>query len=368
MDEARIGTLIETIYASAFGEDGWDSVLQTLRTEFHAAQASLQVREWSEGKHLFIASTLDASCLKPYNAHFHKLDPSGPANYTKMPSLVQGQITCDVEMFTDRAAWFRSEFYNDFLRQTCDMGQPLISILYASEREVGDFLVHRPPSGEEYSDGDKNLMRLLAPHLNRGLQIYRELEGLRGKAGLFETAFGALGAAFLLDHYGRVLRLNKAAECMLDSGGPLTVCEGRLTARHPPDDDRLAAALKPLQPGVAPPELILRGPASSLRLTVTPVDGLNVPVFFDVTYTARVAFMVTAAALGPSLQNLMALHGLTRAEAEVALLLSEGLRVPQIALHRETSIATVNTQLKQIYAKTGVDGQIALILKLLGRR
>jgi DNA-binding CsgD family transcriptional regulator/PAS domain-containing protein len=368
MNEARIGTLIENIYASAFEEDGLDGVLQTLRTEFHAAQASLQVREWSEGKHLFIASTLDASCLKPYNAHFYRLDPSGPvASSTKMPSLGQGQIYTE-EAFTDRAAWFRSEFYNDFLRQTCDMGQPLISILYASESELGDFLVHRPPSGEEYSDGDRNLMRLLAPHLNRGLQIYRELAGLRGKAGLFEAAFGALGAVFLLDHYGRVLRRNKAAESMLDSGGPLTVCEGRLTARHPPDDDRLAAALKPLQLGVAPPELILRGPASSLRLTVTPVDGLNVPVFFDVTYTARVAFLVTATALGPSLQNLMALYGLTRAEAEVALLLSEGLRPPQIAAQRETSTATVNTQLKQIYAKTGVDGQIALILKLLGRR
>ena len=77
--------------------------------------------------------------------------------------------------------------------------------------------------------------------------------------------------------------------------------------------------------------------------------------------------MVTAAALGPSLQNLITLYGLTRAEAEVALLLTEGLRAPQIGAHRETSTATVNTQLKQIYAKTGVDGQVALILKLRGR-
>lgn len=91
------------------------------------------------------------------------------------------------------------------------------------------------------------------------------------------------------------------------------------------------------------------------------------PLFFDVTRTARTAFMVTAAALGPSLQNLITLYGLTRAEAEVALLLTEGLRAPQIGAHRETSTATVNTQLKQIYAKTGVDGQVALILKLRGR-
>jgi len=77
--------------------------------------------------------------------------------------------------------------------------------------------------------------------------------------------------------------------------------------------------------------------------------------------------MVTAAALGPSPQNLIALYGLTRAEAEVTLLLAEGLRAPQIATHRETSIGTVNTQLKHIYAKAGVDGHVGLMVKLLGR-
>ncbi len=76
---------------------------------------------------------------------------------------------------------------------------------------------------------------------------------------------------------------------------------------------------------------------------------------------------MTAVALGPTVQSLMASHGLTQAEAEVALLLAQGLRAPQIAAQRATSIGTVNTQLKQIYAKTGVDGHVGLPVKLLGR-
>jgi len=138
----------------------------------------------------------------------------------------------------------------------------------------------------------------------------------------------------------------------------------------PVDHDAvLAAAFAPMLPGAAPAEIVLRGGAMAvgLQLAITPVKGRNIPLFANALHGERVAFMVTATALGPSLQNLMALYGLTRAEAEVTLLLTEGLRAPQIALHRETSTATVNTQLKQIYAKTGVDGQIALILKLLGR-
>jgi DNA-binding CsgD family transcriptional regulator len=71
--------------------------------------------------------------------------------------------------------------------------------------------------------------------------------------------------------------------------------------------------------------------------------------------------------VGLSPQKLAARYGLTQAEAEIALLLAEGLRAPQIAARRETSTATVNTQLKKIYQKTGASGHVALLIKLLGR-
>lgn len=368
MDETLIGSLIEIIYASAFEECGWDSALQSLRAQFQAAQASVQMWDCEGKAPPLTITTIEPSSLKPYHDYYHQLDPTSTAMRTNTPGLEQRR-TYTEEDFIDRAAWFRSEFYNDFIRRACDMGQPLGCILNASERTVSNFLVHRPPSGEEYSDDDRKLLRALSPHLNRGLHMYRELSKLRAKAGLFDTAFDTLAATFLLDHAGRVLALNKNAEGLLHDGSALCVAGGRLSARHPPDAARLAAALVPPQPGVAPADIVLRGPASGpgVRVGVTPVNGGTIPLFGKIAQGEQVAFMVTAAALGPSLQNLMALYGLTRAEAEVTLLLAEGLRAPQIATHRETSIGTVNTQLKHIYAKTGVDGHVGLMVKLLGR-
>ncbi len=104
-----------------------------------------------------------------------------------------------------------------------------------------------------------------------------------------------------------------------------------------------------------------------VRLIITPVNGHDIPLFFDVTHTSRVAFVVNALPLGPTTQSLIAKYGLTRAEAEVTLLLLDGAKATQIATHRETSTGTVNTQLKNIYAKTGTDGQVGLLVKLLGR-
>ncbi len=368
MDEDQLGALIEMIYTSAFEEGGWDALLQTLRMQFRAAEASMVAFDGVEGCPPFTSSTLDAESLKPYSAYFHMLDPVFPANHWKIQKKPEHPGGFPIEAIMERTDWINSEFYCDFIRR-CDMGLPLTSILHQTEQAFAYFVVHRPVPGEDYDEEEINLLRTLAPHLNRGLRIYRELTGARAKAGLFETAIDMLAATFQLDHAGRVLSLNKKAETLLCENSPLTVLNGRLAARHPPDNARLAAALVPPAPGAPPPELVLRGPACchSVQLTITPVNGSAIPLFFDATHTARVALLVTAVPLGPSIQSLIARFGLTQAEAEITLLLLEGAKAPQIALHRDTSTGTVNSQIKHIYAKTGADGHAGLLVLLLGR-
>jgi len=366
MDEDQVGALIEKIYNAAFEEGGWDALLQTLRTQFHASHTSLVVFSGREVYSPFAVSTLDAVSLEPYSVYYHKLDPAIPGNNIAL--VPKNSRVFSIVDLLRRAAWINSEFHNDFLKNY-DMSLPLVRYLDEGGDRTAYFVAHRPESGKEYSQDEINLLHTLAPHLNLGLRIYRELTGARAKAAVFETAFDTLAATFLLDHAGRVLSLNKKAETLLSENSPLTVLNGRLTARHPPDNARLAAALAPPVPGAPPPELVLRGPAycPGVRLGITPVNGHDIPLFFDVTHTARVAFLVTAVMPGPTVQNLITRYGLTRAEAEITLLLLEGAKAPQIAAHRETSIGTVNSQLKHIYAKTGADGHAGLLALLLGR-
>lgn len=49
------------------------------------------------------------------------------------------------------------------------------------------------------------------------------------------------------------------------------------------------------------------------------------------------------------------------------MLLLQGAKAAQIAATRATSTSTVNTQIKQIYQKTGVAGHVELLARLLGR-
>lgn len=367
MDEDQVGGLIENIYTSAFEEDGWDTLLQTLRTQFDASQAIALVWEKATGTPFFISSTIsDNSANSKYESYYHTVDPFFSSSLLDAQSVEPMQV-CSGDKFVPRAKYLNTEIYCDFVRHF-DMGQPLVAILGGSEDTIAHYIVHRPPTQQEFDTDEVNLLRTLSPHLRRGLRIYREMTGLRTKASLFEAAFDMLAATFLLDQAGRVLGLNKSAENLLSENLPLTVRNGRLIARHPPDQARLDAALAPQAIGAPPPELILHGPCCpGLWLSVTPVNGPAMPLFFDVTPAARVAFLVTAVPLGPSAQSLMAAYGLTQAEAEVTLLLLQGAKAPHIAAQRETSTGTVNSQLKQIYAKTGVDGHAALLVKLLGR-
>lgn len=61
---------------------------------------------------------------------------------------------------------------------------------------------------------------------------------------------------------------------------------------------------------------------------------------------------------------LQAAYGLTAAEAGIALGLSQGLSIEQIAQERATSLWTVRTQLRSACAKLGVSRQAELVAKL----
>jgi DNA-binding NarL/FixJ family response regulator len=60
--------------------------------------------------------------------------------------------------------------------------------------------------------------------------------------------------------------------------------------------------------------------------------------------------------------------GLTRAEAEVALALAEGLTPGEIAEAREVSLHTVRNQIKAMMWKCGVRRQAELMVVVMGAR
>ena len=98
---------------------------------------------------------------------------------------------------------------------------------------------------------------------------------------------------------------------------------------------------------------------------VLPLRGAALDVFTGAMSILFVTPLVAQS--GPAPELLQALFDLTPAEARVASMLVDGKSVDAIAKVQNLSLNTIRTQLKSVFAKTGVDRQVDLV-SLLGRR
>ncbi len=182
-------------------------------------------------------------------------------------------------------------------------------------------------------------------------------------------AIGALNtvgiAAFLCDAQARVRAMTPCARSLLDQDRGLVISGGRLQAASAGPD--LTATIRRLAVGQADADQattllipVETGPA--LVLDITPLIredwAANLPVRVLVTSRGRPALE------GRPEPVLQVSFGLTQAEAEVAIQLARGVTPPDIARARLVSLATVRTQIRNLYLKTGVSHRAALAARL----
>jgi DNA-binding CsgD family transcriptional regulator len=184
-------------------------------------------------------------------------------------------------------------------------------------------------------------------------------------------AFDAMDAAvFVLDGARFVQAQSNAATILLREDRRLTLQTGRLAALLPDDDRKIQAAVHRALGGAdkgipGNSRFVLRGESG-------PLDTFIVEVFalprqdWALGFEPRVLVTVKRPAT-PKTEDrdvLAASLGLTRAEAEVALLTARGLSRDQVAALRGTSLDTVSTQLKSLFRKSDVNREAELVARL----
>jgi DNA-binding CsgD family transcriptional regulator len=118
--------------------------------------------------------------------------------------------------------------------------------------------------------------------------------------------------------------------------------------------------------------VVRRKERGSLLLRPIAIRGLGL----DMLPGARLFVTVTDLSQTPSAaeHELRLIFALSQAEANVASLLARGLDADEIAAERQTSVATVRTQIRQVFQKTEVSrigelvSLVANIMRLKGGR
>ena len=221
------------------------------------------------------------------------------------------------------------------------------------------------PGGWETQQID--MIERLIPHLRQFVRVRQALAA----AQALETSLGGLldndrMGVIQLDRDGRILEANNRALDILRRGDGLCDRNGKLETWLPADNaglqNLLAGALPPLGgQGVAGTATVRRlGGACKLLLHVNPVEAPALD--FGVRRVAALLLVVDPGRQAGFDGDLVAkAFGLTTAETEVAVMLSEGRTPRVIAALTGRRPGTVYNLIKLTYRKLGVSRQADLV-------
>jgi len=210
---------------------------------------------------------------------------------------------------------------------------------------------------EDFASADVALLGLMADHLEIALRTWAALEQERLRAGISGEAIRRLNFGwFLLDRAGAIVDCSAEAEALLH--------ERRAVSRTPrglllPQRREAQGALRRFL------EKLGRGEAASRAV------HLSDDPWLDMLLTPRGKSLVAAYVHGEAPTSaersaqLMQLFGLSAKEAQLALLISRGIKINEAAGQLGLTRESARLYSKRLYAKTGTRGQADLVRLVL---
>lgn len=317
--------------------------------------------------------------IDSYRQYYAAKNPWAPGFF-----LAPQGVPVDSESMCPRAELVRTEFHNDWLRPQGDISAGGGIILFREHDRmfaIGGNLRRRD---EERLQG--RWMRLLGhigPFLQHAIDINRALAAQAIEKAAIASGANASGNAILvLEGNGRIRFANPAAQALLARVRPLRInAHGRLDFVDEPARGLLRRALHALERQTG--EIAARFVAAS----ACSLNPANPPEMAYDCRTARfipdtLSIALPAALIDPNRpclllaltprtpastpQNRLAVAWrLTPSEAEIALLLGDGLCAQEIAEQRQVSVHTVRAQIKALLAKSGTRRQADLVRQIV---
>ena len=227
--------------------------------------------------------------------------------------------------------------------------------------------VNDPVDGESWSAAQLDTIRRLLPHIRQTVRVQQALSGTAALGATLRELLDATGLGVLqLDARGQIVVANDRARDLLRMGDGLFDEKGFLFARAPRDNDDLQAllnrALPPFGAQGAGGSMILNRPSGlpPLALHVNPVSRQETDLqVWPVAALVLVVDPASGADIDPAVAA--AALNLTGMESRVAVLLTQGMSVREIAAATGRKESTIRSHVKQMFAKHGISRQADLV-------
>ncbi len=359
--------LIHQLYGAALSPTGWDEAMSSWTRALKTVNAHLMVWDATSPALLHSAHTgFHQFVQDKYEARYASIDP----RLHHAAKLSSGDWFNCADVFDTR--WVdRSEFYQDFLIPSESRWLLGSRLLHEQDLNVY-FGSHRAPGQRPFDEEDLALVRGMTPHFQQAVQLWLSTQNLRQQAVMGEQGLNALEHGVIwTNQQGRLVHANRQADAMLRAGWPLRLRTGRLqlAAHAATPDTSLSTALEACARTRQPQWLRVGelGNTAHPLCTITLLRLAENSVLRAPPVAAEVMLLLshTTHRRHATVTQLMALFGLSPAEARLAYALVKGDGLDTYAQSAGVSINTARTQLQATFLKTGTRSQPDLIRLLM---
>lgn len=362
----QIDQLLGAIYDGPTESPPWQTAMARLREVLAAAHVTLMLRPPSSDSAGVMINTgpTTAQNVESYETHFFAADP--------FVRLAEGDVFSAEELIGPQ--WIQSQYYHDFL-EPIGVRHLLGADIYTKDGIECRFRITRSADAGPFSTDERSLIKLLLPHLKRSIQLHARLDFLECERSLFAGTVNRMLLGMLsFDANGNIVETNQEARRILAEKDGIWLAGNNICIESSQESRDLQRMLRSALAGTNSGE----GPGVVEAMAVTRPSG-----------RAKLGILVRAIPLGrwsesrqrpavavflrdpeansaqPSQELVRRLFGLTRMEAQLALLLTEGFTLDEAAEKMNVRRNTARTHLRSIFCKTGVTRQTMLVRLLL---
>jgi DNA-binding CsgD family transcriptional regulator/PAS domain-containing protein len=352
--------LIGAVHETALAPELWPDWFSMAAAAFYSSSGLSLVQSMKDGTvDLLGTHNFGADSLQLYAEHYHQCNLwAQRLAMTPMHALLSADLCTDEE-------FANSEIYNDLGKRQGNGGAfYVVGAVFPVGTEVGVIGFHHTRSTGPFARTDARALDNLLPHFRQALQIRARLKEAEQRSNLLQALVDSVqhGIA-LVARDGTLLYANVAAQELLRQRDGLSLATGgRLVASRPADTNALRALVVSCTAVTGGGALSIPRPSGArpLEILAAPLSTANRP---DVPQKASAIVFLHDPEIGvePLPGMLASLYRLTPAESRLATELLGHLTLAEIAERRQVSLATLRTQLKRLFGKTGTTRQSELI-------
>lgn len=360
MAELRLFDMaVASLYETVLDPQRWNEAIADVASFFDAPSAALFSYDFATSTVSDLSSYgLDAAVGQRYADYYHQLDPGRPI---AMAAAV-GVWLAD-EPLLDLRAPKDQEYVHDFALPS-GIGRVAGCKVLGDSRSCTYLSLGRLPAAKRFGEASGQQYKALEPHFRRVRQMRFRLDALAVGGALARAGLDRLHAGLVVvDRARRIHLVNARGAQLLDRRHGVSMSNGQLRCGVPSLDEKMGCLIEDA--------CQVHAKGGALRLAIDAGAGVLLASVVPIPQSHELASLLAEPLAlmvisDPSADAISAdvcrtLFALTAIEAELLAGLARGVTVGEWASQRGVSVATVRSQLRSLFDKTGTSSQARLV-------